>query len=242
MVEVLAALLLLSGCTRRIPESGIYETRCGTLGVRFEQTAGACVRFSRMDLAVELLGQRCDDDTLASGLRKLQEAPGPERVEAVLRGERVPGSSRHRVVVRYASASPGSCPLAPGAGSAICEDCKVGKVLVTMTPSNCASEPLMERVQEVAKEGLRTCKAEELDAARARVWKAGRFSSVEVLCTRNTDDGLQRVRVYVERADESCGSVSSQPKLGGSSPRQLTCSKGIRCSDSVDGSRECDCR
>jgi hypothetical protein len=243
MVEVLAALLLLAGCTRRIPESGIYETRCRTLGVRFEQTAGACVPFSRTGLAVELLGQRCDDDTLASGLRKLQEESGPERVEAVLRGERVPGSSRHRVVVRYASSSPGSCPLAPGAGAASCDDCQVGKVLVAMSPSACASEAIIERVQEAAKDGLRTCKAEELDAARDRVSRVGQFSSVEVLCTRDTDDGLRRVLVNAERADGACGSVSSQPKSGSAPSHQLTCSRGMTCSEPYgDGSRECNCR
>lgn len=240
MVEVLAVLLLLSGCTRRIPESGIYETQCRTLGVRFEQTAGACVPFSRTRLAVELLGQRCDDDTLASGLRKLQEESGPERVEAVLRGERVPGSIRHRVVVRYASSSPGSCPLAPGSGAASCEDCQVGKVLVAMSPSVCASEPIIERVQEVVKEGLHTCKAEELDAARDRVSRVGQFSTVEVLCTRDTDDGLRRVLVNVVRA---CGSDSSQSKSGSAPSHQLTCSRGMTCSEPYgDGSRECSCR
>jgi hypothetical protein len=241
VLEVLTALLLLSGCTRRLPDSGIYETRCRTLGVRFEQTAGACTPFSQAARAVELLGERCNDATLERGLRELQEESGPERVEAVLRGERVPGSGRYRVVVRYASSTPGSCPLDHRADAASCDDCRVGKIVVAISPSNSASEPLKERVLEVVKEGLRTCKAEELDAARARVGKVGNFDSVEVLCTRDTDDGLRRVLVNVVQPSQRGQSASS----GGGwtpPPRQLTCSKGVRCSQSVGGNQECDCR
>lgn len=240
--KVLTVLLLVSGCARRVPEAQAAAPGCRTLGVRFEQTAGACVPFSNTDLAVGLLGESCDDETLASGLKRLQEESGAERVEAVLRGERVPGSDRHRVVVRYASSTPGTCPLDPRAGAASCEDCQVGQVLVAMSPSRCVSEPLKQRIQEVVKEQLRTCRAEELDAARARVGEEGRFSSVEVLCTRDTDDGLRRVLVNAVRADEACGRVSTEPRERQPPPRALSCSKGVTCSQSVGGSRECYCR
>lgn len=242
MCGVLGALLLASGCTRRLPDSGIYETRCRTLGVRFEQTAGACTPFSNMARAVELLGTRCDDNTLERGLRALQEASGPERVENVLRGERVPGSLRYRVVVRYASSAPGSCPLDPKAFAATCDDCQVGRVDVAIGPSGCASEPIKERVQALVREELRTCKAEQLDAARTRVHKTGHFGNVEVLCTRDTDAGLRRVLVNATRSD--CGGVpsSSQSTSSGAIGRRtLTCSGGVTCAPHPAGGTECDC-
>lgn len=240
--KVLAALFLVSGCARRVPEPESIASRCGTLGVRFEQTAGACVPFSQTERAFELLGEQCDDETLASALRKLQRESGPERVEAVLRGERVPGSDRHRVVVRYASSLPGTCPLDPKAGAATCDDCQVGKVLVAMRPPGCVSEPLKKRIHEVVKEELRTCKAEELDAARTRVWKVERFRSVEVLCTRDTDEGLRRVLVNAVRNEKTCGGAPIQSESEYRIPRQLTCSGGVRCYSNGSGTSECDCR
>jgi hypothetical protein len=240
--KVLAVLFLAAGCSRRVPEPEAAAPQCSTLGVRFEQTGGACVPFSLTDRAVELLGQRCDDETLASALQTLQRESGPERVEAVLRGERVPGSDRHRVVVRYASSEPGSCPLDPKAGAATCDDCQVGQVLVALGPSGCVSEPLKERIQEVVKEELHTCKAEALDAARARVWKVGKFHNVEVLCTRDTDEGLRRVLVNAVRSDKVCMKTYSAPPSEYRIPRQLTCSGGVRCYSSGSGTRECDCR
>lgn len=250
MSGVLAALLLASGCARRLPEEAkpaevgqFAESGCRTLGVRFEQTDGACTPFSRMEQAVQLLGQRCDDETLTRGLQQLQQEAGPERVEQVLLGERVPGSDRHRVVVRYASSTPGSCPLDPKAYAASCEDCGVGKVLVAVSPPSCASQSFNESIKDLVKEELRTCKADELDAARARVAKAGKFHAVEVLCTRDTDDGLRRVRVNVANFYGSCARGPSQSDSSGSiGRRELTCSKGVTCAPHPAGGQECDCR
>lgn len=238
---VLAALLLASGCARRVPETELTaavetpaEVTCRTLGVRFEQTGGACTPFSRTDRAFELLGKRCDDETLASAQQQLQQEAGPERVEEVVLGERVPGSDRRRVVVRYASATPGTCPLDPKAGVADCPDCQVGKVLVSINPLRCPSLPLHNSIIEVVKETAQTCSAEELDSARARVLALGNLSNAEVLCTTETDDGLRRVLVFAHWSRAVCSDRPPKPYNAGARllpgeppPKQLTCSRGV---------------
>lgn len=242
LLGVFTALLLVTGCARRMPTPDLRQ-ECRSAGLRFEQTAGACAPFAHERLAWELAGERCDDEALATARQRLRQEQGAEGVD-VLRGERLPGSDRHRVVVRYASSEPGTCPVDPKARAfSFCEDCKVTRVFTAMGPLGCNSSPLAQRIIREVKDEVRTCTAESLDAARARVWKLGWFDAVSVVCGAPLD-GHASVVAEVDVSDpaEVCREFSpqSQERV---CPETDTrhCAHGKTCYPKPDGCEVCYC-
>lgn len=244
MSGVLTVLLLVSGCARRVPRDPLQEDpqlTCHTRAVHFEQTGGACAPFPRFELAVELLGERCDEATLAQARQRLQQEPGLEQVD-VARGERVPGTDRHPVLVRYASPEPGTCPSERKYPRGYCEDCPVQQVFLMLPPLDCPSRPFSQSVIREVKERVPTCKAEHLDAARLQVWRQGWFSSVQVNCVTNDEDLTQLV-VNVDVADP--GGVCKAFKSAALKPRcpeaPSECTYEPSCRTDSNGCQACTC-
>ncbi len=244
MFGVLTLLLLASGCARRVPGEPRQEDpfrACRTRSVHFEQTGGACAPFPRFELAHELLGERCDEATLAQARQRLQQEPGLEGLD-VARGERVPGTDRHLVFVRYASPEPGSCPSDLKYPRGYCEDCPVRQVFLMMPPLGCPSRPFSQSVIQEVKKRVPTCKAEHLDAARVQVWRQGWFSSVQVNCVTNAEDRTQLVvNVDVSDPDEVCEAFKG-PALEPRCPEIPTgCTYQQSCRTNSNGCQVCTC-
>jgi hypothetical protein len=241
----LAVLLLASACARRVPsqppqEDPLYS--CSTHSVRFEQTGGACAPFPQYKLAYELVGERCDEVTLAQARQRLQQEPGLEHVE-VVRGERVPGTSLHPVFVQYASPEAGTCPSDRKYPRGYCEDCPVQRVFFMTTRGlGCGAPGFAKSVIRDVQAQVPTCKAEHLDAARAELWRRGWFSDVQVNCVTN-DEGLTQLVVDadVSEPEQVCEAFKG-PVLKPRCPAVTSnCASNLSCHTNPDGCQVCTC-
>jgi len=243
-MRLLAVLLLASGCARRVPEPPPLKdplVPCRTLGVRYAQTDGACAPFAHYALAYELLHQQCDDATLAQARQRLRQESGLERLD-VVRSERVPGTNRHWVFVRYASSEPGTCTEDLKHPMGYCEDCPVERVFLVTPPIKCDHRAFSRSLFKEVKERVPTCAAENLDAVRAQLWQQGWFSSVQVKCVTNPEDLTQLV-VDVEIPDTTrvCEAFKG-PALTPRCPEPvLNCAYGQTCRADWNGCKECSC-
>jgi hypothetical protein len=245
-MRLLVVLLLASGCSRRVPEQPPLKdpfVPCRTLGVRYAQTGGACAPFSHFELAQELLREQCDDATLAQARQRLQQESGLQSLD-VVRSERVPGTNRHWVFVRYASSEPGTCAEDLEYPMGYCEDCPVKNVFLFAPPLGCDSRAFTRSVFNEVKERVPTCGAEKLDAARAQLWQQGWFSSVQLKCVTNSE-GLTQVVVDVEIPKTETARVCKAFKGPALKPRcpaiPTDCTQGQSCTMNSEGCHVCTC-
>lgn len=178
-VVLIVGLGVASGCARRMPSPVDVRTDCRSArSFLVEQIAGACAPQPDLTAAPELF-ERCDDATLAQARQHLLQKGGLSDVQ-VERGPRRPGTSRHAIVIRYASSEAGTCPARPSPLPLFCENCRVGQTSILWMPPPCDSSVISKHVREEAR--IEGCGSEQLDAARERLWETGWFKQVEVAC------------------------------------------------------------